>query len=328
MDSSIGKRIMFHRKRLGLTQDQLAAKLGVTPQAVSKWENNQTCPDISMISKLSDLFGISTDELLGRQETVYQGEVVGAENAAGKWDFILTSGRKAGFGFAVLVILVGFLYLITALFKLPPNLWSILWPSALLVYGLFGLFPRFSFFRLGFTLLGLYYLLTSFFPQIFHIDHRIIFALLILLIGLSLFADTLQRSKKSHVQEHSPGKGSNSAKNQFQTGSRSFRYQASFGENSQLVALQTLEFGEISTSFGDYTVNLSGVEHLSSNAQLNARCEFGELTIIVPSRFSVNPDSHSSFASFKIEGEPAPNPEGILNLGVSVNFGQINVKYQ
>ena len=39
MEQTIGRRIMENRKRLGLTQDQLAERLGVTAQAVSKWEN-------------------------------------------------------------------------------------------------------------------------------------------------------------------------------------------------------------------------------------------------------------------------------------------------
>ena len=46
MEKTLGKRIMLHRKALGLTQEQLAEKLGVTAQAVSKWENDQSCPDI------------------------------------------------------------------------------------------------------------------------------------------------------------------------------------------------------------------------------------------------------------------------------------------
>ena len=66
MDLSLGKRITKNRKRLGLTQDQLAEKLGITAQAVSKWENDLSCPDISILPKLADIFSISTDELLGR----------------------------------------------------------------------------------------------------------------------------------------------------------------------------------------------------------------------------------------------------------------------
>ena len=49
MEQTLGKRIEENRKKLGLTQDQLAEKLGVTAQAVSKWENDQSCPDITML---------------------------------------------------------------------------------------------------------------------------------------------------------------------------------------------------------------------------------------------------------------------------------------
>lgn len=65
MEETLGKRISFHRKRLGLTQDALAEKMGVTAQAVSKWENDQSCPDITILPKLSQVFGITTDALLG-----------------------------------------------------------------------------------------------------------------------------------------------------------------------------------------------------------------------------------------------------------------------
>lgn len=65
MDTTLGKRIINNRKKLGLTQDKLAEALGVTAQAVSKWENDQSCPDITMLPRLAELFHITTDELLG-----------------------------------------------------------------------------------------------------------------------------------------------------------------------------------------------------------------------------------------------------------------------
>ena len=63
MEQTIGRRIAENRKRLGMTQDQLAEKLGVTAQAVSKWENAQSCPDITMLPRLAEIYGISTDAL-------------------------------------------------------------------------------------------------------------------------------------------------------------------------------------------------------------------------------------------------------------------------
>jgi len=83
MEQTIGKRIAANRKRLGLTQDQLAERLDVTAQAVSKWENDQSCPDIMMLPRLAEIFGISTDEILGVEpsEEVHEGIVEERANA-------------------------------------------------------------------------------------------------------------------------------------------------------------------------------------------------------------------------------------------------------
>ena len=70
---TIGKRIGYHRRQKGMTQEELAQKLGLSAQAVSKWENDQTCPDIQLLPQLCELLGISTDELLsGRQKPAVQ----------------------------------------------------------------------------------------------------------------------------------------------------------------------------------------------------------------------------------------------------------------
>ena len=70
MDMTIGKRIAHLRKEKGLTQEELAGHMGVSPQAVSKWENDQTCPDISALPKLANLLGVSVDELLEGRENL------------------------------------------------------------------------------------------------------------------------------------------------------------------------------------------------------------------------------------------------------------------
>lgn len=63
---TLGKNIAQNRKRLGLTQDALAQKLGITNQSVSKWESDQSCPDVQLLPVLADLFGVSLDALFGR----------------------------------------------------------------------------------------------------------------------------------------------------------------------------------------------------------------------------------------------------------------------
>ena len=64
---TLGARIGQYRRKLGLTQEGLAQRMEVTNQAVSKWESDQSCPDISLLPKLADLFGITMDELFGRE---------------------------------------------------------------------------------------------------------------------------------------------------------------------------------------------------------------------------------------------------------------------
>ena len=59
--------IVNRRKALGLTQEGLAQKLRVTNQAVSKWESGQSCPDLALLPRIADLFGITIDELFGRE---------------------------------------------------------------------------------------------------------------------------------------------------------------------------------------------------------------------------------------------------------------------
>ena len=61
----IHEQIAFLRKQKGLTQEELAKTLGVTNQAVSKWESGQCCPDIQLLPDLAKLFEVTVDELLG-----------------------------------------------------------------------------------------------------------------------------------------------------------------------------------------------------------------------------------------------------------------------
>ena len=64
---SFGQIIAKHRHALGLTQEALAQRLGVTNQAVSKWESDQSCPDVALLPALADIFGITIDQLFGRE---------------------------------------------------------------------------------------------------------------------------------------------------------------------------------------------------------------------------------------------------------------------
>ena len=65
---TFGQRLAKLRKEKELTQNDIADKVGVTSQAVSKWENDQASPDIDVLVKLSEMFDISLDELLGKEK--------------------------------------------------------------------------------------------------------------------------------------------------------------------------------------------------------------------------------------------------------------------
>lgn len=67
MKETFGQRFQRLRKNAGLTQEDVATKLNITPQAVSKWENDVSAPDISVLTELSDILHVSADELLGKE---------------------------------------------------------------------------------------------------------------------------------------------------------------------------------------------------------------------------------------------------------------------
>lgn len=60
----LGNKILNLRKKLNLSQEQLAEQLDVTRQTISKWELEETTPDIKQAKKLSEIFKVSLDELL------------------------------------------------------------------------------------------------------------------------------------------------------------------------------------------------------------------------------------------------------------------------
>ncbi len=67
------KRFKQLRQTQELTQVQLAEKLGVKKQSVSNWENDNIMPSVEMLTKIADYFHVSTDYLLGREETLTDG---------------------------------------------------------------------------------------------------------------------------------------------------------------------------------------------------------------------------------------------------------------
>ena len=338
MEQTLGKRIVSNRKRIGLTQDQLAEQLGVTAQAVSKWENDQSCPDISTLPKLADIFGITTDELLGREDPIpaRTAEVVcdeeeneddGVHIQSGKWELKWEGGKKESLTFALLVLLVGGLTLLSMLQDWDASFWSILWPSALLVYGIRWLFSKFSFFSLGCTLCGSYFLISNLNIWQFNLKGELVWPTIVILFGLSLLVDALRKPKKPRFRVNHNGVHVDKTENNFSTGKDTFETELSFGESTHCVELDVLRYGSATCAFGELTVDLCSCRQVTENCEIEVNCSFGSLELLVPKRFAVELDRSSAFGSIDISGQPDHEPEGTIELDANVSFGQIRIRY-
>ncbi len=324
MEETLGKRIMAHRKRLKLTQDQLAEKLGVTAQAVSKWENDQSCPDINMLPRLAQLFGTSTDALLGN-ETVYDTEVVTPGHSDEKTHIEWHAGNGGAIFFALFVLLVGGSLLATKLLHIEVGFWSLCWPSALLLFGLSQVFKRLRFAGAACTLLGAYFLLKNLNVLQLHVGTDIVLAALLVLLGLCLLIDALRKPKKPHI--HVSHGGKKEPKSSFSQTDDRFECSVSFGEDTKRVSLACLAGGEANCSFGELRVDLRDCARVTDDCRIEASCSFGELRLIVPRRFRVVSDGGTAFGAISTTGSPDAQPEGSIRLSGNVSFGNISVEY-
>ena len=72
---TIGSRIAQRRRELGMTQEVLAERLGISPQAVSRWENGWNLPDLENIAPIADTLKISVPQLIGESRNDYEWEL-------------------------------------------------------------------------------------------------------------------------------------------------------------------------------------------------------------------------------------------------------------
>lgn len=333
MEETLGKRIVSNRKRIHLTQDQLAERLGVTAQAVSKWENDQSCPDINMLPKLAQIFGVSTDELLGHEmpQPVHEVEIVTEEENDGihfqkdNWEFKWDSSRTESITFACLVLMVGVLTFLSRYLNWGVGFWSILWPSSLLVYGVKSTLQKFKFFSLGCALFGGYFLTTNLNLINFDLDSALIFPLIIVLFGLSLLVDALRKPKKPTFRmKHNH---SDKASSHFQESEENFDCSLSFVERNVVVSLPLLSSGTAKVNFGELTVDLTKCQKISNDCSIDLSCSFGELELLVPSSCKVDDLISRPFATVEYTGLPDDDADTVIHVNGECSFGEITISY-
>ena len=71
----LGNKIRENREKIGINQVELAKLMGVSKQTVSNWENDNRIPPTQTLDKLADIFGVTTDSLLGRNQSDHSNDI-------------------------------------------------------------------------------------------------------------------------------------------------------------------------------------------------------------------------------------------------------------
>ncbi len=327
---TMGERIKFHRIRLGMTQEQLARRLGVSPQAVSKWEHDQSCPDISILPDLASVLGTSIDELLGKTveaekkpEPKEEGKVITTFD----WNSD-TFGRKGSILFALYIFAIGVLMVVNKILPVDMSWWTLGWTLGMCFIGIYGLLRRFSMFSLTLSLAGAYFLLSKYELFSFNFEWSYVLPALFLLWGISLLVDIFFR-KKSFVSVHYSPKDGDRKLNVCECNDGWFNCDLSFGERRAVVATDLLKGGQIDTSFGSFAVDFSACTSIAPNCVVDVDNSFGTLTLLVPKHFTVEIlESDSGLtATSSVEGAPDAETRGTLGLHLDNTFGSLVIRY-
>ena len=111
---NFSEKVRMLRKEHGFSQEELAEKLNVSRQAVSKWENGQGYPEMEMVLRISELFGVSLDYLFKDDEREEKGSPTGSAYYVSKEmarEYLTTKekrGRQMALGLAVLILSLSF----------------------------------------------------------------------------------------------------------------------------------------------------------------------------------------------------------------------------
>ena len=330
---TMGKRIVQLRKEKGYTQEQLAELCGVSAQAVSKWENDVSCPDISILPQLADVLGVSTDELLGVKPIEPKVVIVDSQKnnkeADGKFSVSWDGGKDAkkdGIWFAILVIVLGAAFLIQRVGNLSFGIWGIVWPAVIIGLGVSWMIKRFSFFSLAVAGLGLYFLLFNLGTITFVLTWSVIWPSLLVLLGLTILYEALIPHKNKWCGVNFSG--DKNKRSEYGENNGYVRYDSSFSDENRRFAAEEFSGGDIDLSFGKSELDLSNVLRFTPNAKLDVDVSFGTFDLIVPKTVRLYVKSDKSFGSIQMNGEPNSDAQQSLAVDGDVSFGAMNIYYR
>lgn len=336
---TMGQRIAALRKRKQLTQDALAQELGVSPQAVSKWEHDLSCPDIALLLRLAKVLGVTTDYLLGGGETALipaeepeeekdDSPGIHVESGGGNhFDVRFESPRRVSFSGAAWLILTGLLMLAGPVTdRSSIGFWGACGISALIVWGVSGMIRRVKVSNILMTLAGVYLALSGL--NILHLSlgWDVLFPGMILLLGVSLLLETLRKKHRGVPMFHISGPDRYSTSEMY-VKDGFLVCNGAFSGDRYDVRTTLLKGGDVSLSFGEHILDFSGVEAVAENCRIEINSSFGETVLRIPSRFRAELRGSESFGETEICGHPDPEPEGIIHIDASVSFGELSVKY-
>ncbi len=324
--NTIGERIKQHRKRLGMTQEQLAERIGVSAQAVSKWENNLSCPDISILPELADIFGISTDELLGKRETVYTADpITDKKKTQFQWYWNIGS-----IVFAIFVLLFGGLWLMNEVCGYDVSWWTLLWTLGLIYLGCSSMDDGFSAVGLIMILTGAGFLLSAYGVIQLQMRWSLVIPCCIIIWGLGMIFDMFGKKRKVRHKLKQNGININKGTPQrdYNCADGYLHCEMSFGQDRIPVITPLLRGGTIEANFGNFTVDFSACEAIAPNCTLSAENNFGKLTLLIPEKFRVQYGENDAFAaSTQINGSAASTLQGVIYLNYDNNFGSLEIRY-
>lgn len=329
---SMGKRIMQLRKEKGYTQEQLAEMMGVSAQAVSKWENDVSCPDISILPMLAEKLGVTTDELLGVKPIEPKVVIVDGQNKKegdGSFSVSWDGGKnvkKDGIWFAILVTVLGLAFLVQRLGFVSFGVWSIVWPAVIIGLGISWMVKRFSIFALAVAGLGLYFLLFNLGVISLVLTWGIIWPSLLVLLGLTILYETLVPHKNKWCGVNVVG--SKDKRSQYREENGFVSYECSFSEENRKVAAEDFLGGDIEISFGKSELDLTAIKRVNQNAKLDVDVSFATFDLIVPKTVRVFLKSDKAFGAIQMNGEPNPDASMAINVDGDVSFGTMNIFYR